>query len=176
MDIRYLIPKCFSPWSFLTHIKNHMGLEGFFWIESLFVGQKNVAWIDLALNSVSENQSKLAQRFFIMFRSIWPRDFFYVKSLVGIPFDWDFFPETNFLKSIWRLRKSLKIDHKLVKESPWCFEAYDCIIFFCPKSYRNNTRLTKINTQKHVFGPKKLSKSKSFFWYDQRPFYMILWK
>ena len=79
LDIRYLIPKCFSPWSFLTHIKNHMGLEGFFWMESLFVGQKNVAWIDLALNSVSENQSKLAQRFFIMFQSIWLRNFFMSK-------------------------------------------------------------------------------------------------
>ena len=100
LDTRYLIPMCFSPWSFLTHIKNPMGLEGFFWMEFLFVGQKTVAWIDLALNSVSENQSKLAQRFFIMFRTIWQRNFFDVKSLVGIAINWDFFPETNFLKSI----------------------------------------------------------------------------
>ena len=99
-DTRYLIPKCFSPWSFLTHIKNPMGLEGFLWMESLFVGQKEAAWIDLALNLVSENQSKLAQRFFIMFRTIWQRNFFDVKSLVGIAINWDFFPETNFLKSI----------------------------------------------------------------------------
>ena len=96
-DTRYLIPKCFSPWSFLTHIKNPMGLEGFLWMESLFVGQKEAAWIDLALNLVSENQSKLAQRFFIMFRTIWQRNFFDVKSLVGIAINWDFFPETNFL-------------------------------------------------------------------------------
>ena len=100
LDARYPIPNCFSPWSFLTHIKNPMGLEGFLWMESLFVGQKKVAWIDLALSLVSENQSKLAQRFFIMFRTIWQRDFFDVKSLVGIALDWDFFPETNFLKSI----------------------------------------------------------------------------
>ena len=99
-DTRYLIPKCFSPWSFLTHIKNPMGLEGFLWMESLFVGQKEAAWIDLALKLVSENQSKLAQRFFIMFRTIWQRNFFDVKSLVGIAINWDFFPETNFLKSI----------------------------------------------------------------------------
>ena len=99
-DTRYLIPKCFSPWSFLTHIKNPMGLEGYLWMESLFVGQKEAAWIDLALNLVSENQSKLAQRFFIMFRTIWQRNFFDVKSLVGIAINWDFFPETNFLKSI----------------------------------------------------------------------------
>ena len=99
-DTRYLIPKCFSPWSFLTHIKNPMGLEGFLWMESLFVGQKEAAWIDLALKLVSENQSKLAQRFFIMFRTIWQRIFFDVKSLVGIAINWDFFPETNFLKSI----------------------------------------------------------------------------
>ena len=96
-DTRYLIPKCFSPWSFLTHIKNPMGLEGFLWMESLFVGQKEAAWIDLALKLVSENQSKLAQRFFIMFRTIWQRNFFDVKSLVGIAINWDFFPETNFL-------------------------------------------------------------------------------
>ena len=70
--------------------------NGLFWMESLFVRQKKVAWIDLALNSVSENQSKLAQRFFIMFRSIWQRDFFYVKSLVGIPLDWDFFRRQIF--------------------------------------------------------------------------------
>ena len=47
-----------------------MGVERFDEMESLFVGQKKVASIDLALNSGSENQSKLAQRFFIMFRSI----------------------------------------------------------------------------------------------------------
>ena len=99
-DTRYLIPKCFSPWSFLTHIKNPMGLEGFLWMESLFVGQKKAAWIDLALSLVIENQSKLAQRFYIMFRTIWQRDFFDVKSLVGIALDWVFFPEKNFLKSI----------------------------------------------------------------------------
>ena len=99
-DTGYLIPKCFSPWSFLTHIKNPMGLEGYLWLESLFVGQKEAAWIDLALKLVSENQSKLAQRFFIMFRTIWQRNFFDVKSLVGIAINWDFFPETNFLKSI----------------------------------------------------------------------------
>ena len=100
LDARCLIPKCFSPWSFLTHIKNPIGLEAFFWMESLFVGQKKVAWIDLALNSVSENQSKLAQRFFIVFRTIWQRDIFNVKSHVEIALEWDFFPETNFLKSI----------------------------------------------------------------------------
>ena len=42
LDTRYLIPNCFSPWSFLTHIENPMGLEGFLWMESLFVGQKKV--------------------------------------------------------------------------------------------------------------------------------------
>ena len=42
LDARYPIPNCFSPWSFLTHIKNPMGLEGFLLMESLFVGQKKV--------------------------------------------------------------------------------------------------------------------------------------
>ena len=37
----------------------------------------------------------------------------------------DFFRETNFLKSIQRSRKSLKIDQKLAMESPQCFKAYD---------------------------------------------------
>ena len=88
LDTRYPIPRCFSPWSFLTHIKNPMGLEGFFWMEFLFVGQKTVAWIDLALNSVSENQSKLAQRFFIMFRTIWQRDVFDSSFMIANDFNW----------------------------------------------------------------------------------------
>ena len=43
LDIRYLRRMCFSSWSFLTQITNPMGLEGFIWLESLFVGQKKVA-------------------------------------------------------------------------------------------------------------------------------------
>ena len=43
LDARYPIPNCFSSWSFLTHIKNPMSLKGFFWMESLFVGQKKIA-------------------------------------------------------------------------------------------------------------------------------------
>ena len=43
LDIRYLRRMCFSFWSFLTQITNPMGLEGFIWLESLFVGQKKVA-------------------------------------------------------------------------------------------------------------------------------------
>ena len=43
LDIRYLGRMCFSSWSFLTHIKNPIGLEGFFWMESFFVGQKKFA-------------------------------------------------------------------------------------------------------------------------------------
>ena len=105
LDTRYPIPRCFSPWSFLTHIKNPMGLEGFFWMEFLFVGQKTVAWIDLALNSVSENQSKLAQRFFIMFRTIWQRDVFDSSFMIANDFNWSqspigtgvFFVSTPFL-------------------------------------------------------------------------------
>ena len=38
---------------------------------------------DLALNRVGENHSKLEQRVFMMFRTIWQRDFFGVKSLMG---------------------------------------------------------------------------------------------
>ena len=43
LDIRYLRRMCFSSCSFLTQITNPMGLEGFIWLESLFVGQKKVA-------------------------------------------------------------------------------------------------------------------------------------
>ena len=43
LDIRYLGRMCFSSWSFLTHIKNPMGLKGFFGMESLLVGLKKVA-------------------------------------------------------------------------------------------------------------------------------------
>ena len=43
LDIRYLRRMCFSSWSFLTQIKNPMGLECFIWLESLFIGQKKVA-------------------------------------------------------------------------------------------------------------------------------------
>ena len=43
LDIRYLRRMCFSSWSFLTQITNPMGLEGFIWLESLFVSQKKVA-------------------------------------------------------------------------------------------------------------------------------------
>ena len=43
LDIWYLRHMCFSSWSFLTQITNPMGLEGFIWLESLFVGQKKVA-------------------------------------------------------------------------------------------------------------------------------------
>ena len=43
LDIRYLAPVCFSSWTFLTRIKNPMGLKRSFWMESLFVGQKKVA-------------------------------------------------------------------------------------------------------------------------------------
>ena len=43
LDRRYLRRMCFSSRSFLTQITNPMGLEGFIWLESLFVGQKKVA-------------------------------------------------------------------------------------------------------------------------------------
>ena len=43
LDIRYLRRMCFLSWSFLTQITNPTGLEGFIWLESLFVGKKKVA-------------------------------------------------------------------------------------------------------------------------------------
>ena len=42
LDTRYLGCMCFSSWSFLTHLKNPMGLKDLLWMESSFVGQKKV--------------------------------------------------------------------------------------------------------------------------------------
>ena len=61
-------------------VKILMGLQRF---EVQFFIIEKFTKIDLALNTVGENQSKLEQRVFMMFRTIWQRDFFGVKSLMG---------------------------------------------------------------------------------------------
>ena len=44
---------CFSSWSFLTQITNPMGLEGFIWLESLFVGQKKSCFKSAEISAAS---------------------------------------------------------------------------------------------------------------------------
>ena len=61
-------------------VKTRMGLQRF---EVQFFIIEKFTKIDLALNTVGENHSKLEQRVFMMFRTIWQRDFFGVKSLMG---------------------------------------------------------------------------------------------
>ena len=107
-DTRYLIPKCFSPWSFLTHIKNPMGLEGYLWLESLFVGQKEAAWIDLALKLVSENQSKLAQRFFHNVSNDLTEKFFRCEKSCGNSNQLRFFSWDKFFKIDLALSEVIK--------------------------------------------------------------------
>ena len=67
-----------------VHVKTLMGLERF---EVQFFKREKFTKFDLALNAVSENHSKLEQRVFMMFRTIWQRDCFGVKSYIGIPLD-----------------------------------------------------------------------------------------
>ena len=57
-DIRYLRRMCFSSWSFLTQITNPMGLEGFIWLESLFVDQKKVASIRSSAEGIHQKSLK----------------------------------------------------------------------------------------------------------------------
>ena len=61
---------------------------GFRVIWSSFFFREIFTKFDLALNAVSENHLKLEQRVFMMFQTIWQRDFVGVKSLIGTPLDW----------------------------------------------------------------------------------------
>ena len=72
-----------------------MGLDRF---EVQFFITEKFTKFDLALNAVSENHSKLEQRVFMMFRTIWQRDFFGVKSPMGTPVHWKTFTRFFFFQ------------------------------------------------------------------------------
>ena len=65
-------------------VKTHMGLERF---EAQFYIREKITKFDLALNAVTENNSKLKNRVSMMFQTSRRRDFFGVKSLMGTPLD-----------------------------------------------------------------------------------------
>ena len=64
---------------------------------------------NLALNPVCENRLKLAWRVFMMFWTIWQREFFGVKSLMGTPLDLKIFRRKKKIQLQVRGQEGIKI-------------------------------------------------------------------
>ena len=114
-------------------VKTLMGLERFY--VRFFVGEKFTK-INLALNRVGENRSKLAWRVFMMFRTIWRREFFRVKSLMGTPLDLKIFRRKKKIQLQVRGQEGIKIKicFSTIKDLPkW--ENTNISIFVCQHSY-----------------------------------------
>ena len=70
--------------------------------------------------------------------------FFWCEKSCGNSTRLRFFSGDKLSKIDLALSEVIKIDHKLVKESPWCFEAYNWRIFFLSKvGYRHSKSESK---------------------------------
>ena len=99
LDTRYLIPKCFSPWSFLTHIKNPMGLEGFF-LNGVFACRTEKSCLNRSSTKFSKWKSIKTCTKILHNVSNDLTEIFWCQKSCGNTTRLRFFPETNFLESI----------------------------------------------------------------------------
>ena len=90
---KYLMGRCSSLHEDFVRVKTPMGLERF---EVRFFIWEKFTKIKLALSWVCENILKLAERFFMMFRTIWLRYFFLFQKSYG---------NTTRLKFFWTTKK-----------------------------------------------------------------------
>ena len=126
-----------------------MGLDRF---EVQFFITEKFTKFDLALNAVSENHSKLEQRVFMMFRTIWQRDFFGVKSPMGTPVHWKICTRFFFFQLRPRAHGviQIKICFSTIKDlAIWFF--INNGIFLSQNSYGYKTHLYSFRA---IFGPK----------------------
>ena len=120
-------------------VKTLIGLQRF---EVQFFIIEKFTKIDLALNTVGENHSKLEQRVFMMFRTIWQRDFFGVKSPMGTPVHWKTFTRFFFFQLRPRAHRviQIKICFSTTKDiAVWFF--INNGIFLSQNSYRYKMHL-----------------------------------
>ena len=102
-------------------VKTPMGLERF--EVRFFFGQKFTK-IDLALEVVIKNRSKVVWGFSVMFLTIWLKNFFCAKSHMGTPFEWIFFTHQKKNQLQVRVYFAVQIKKKFgtIKDLPiWFF-------------------------------------------------------
>ena len=83
-----------------------MGLEPF--EVRFFLGEK-ITKFDLALTYIMKNHSKLVEWRTVMFSTIWLKNFFFVKNLMGTPLEWNFFTHNFFFQLQVRAHLAVQI-------------------------------------------------------------------
>ena len=112
-------------------------------MKSVFFFWEKITNFDLELQGVAENHSTVAQRLSIMFLRIWSMNFLFVKSLMGLPFKWNFFLRKNKLRCGSELRKISKSKIASVRLKTFLFDFYQTSEFSWVKT-RMGLQRTKV--------------------------------